>query len=95
MAQSTVVGTGQITVTSSATQIVPANQNRLDLHITKLGAENVFLGCNSGTTTSSGFLFAGTCGARMPLGSSLGTTGALFGVTVGASVVISYLEITQ
>jgi hypothetical protein len=95
MAQSTRVGTGQITVTSNATQILPANQDRLDLTLTKLGAENVFLGCNSSVTTSSGFLFAGTCGSRISIGTAVGASGALFGITVGASVVVSYLELTQ
>jgi len=91
MGQSTRIGTGQITVTSNATSIVPANQDRVDLRLIKLGAENVFLGCNNATTTSSGGLFAGTCGTIM----RLSTTGAVFGITVGASVVVSYIEITQ
>jgi hypothetical protein len=91
MGQSTRFGAGQITVTSSATQIAAANQDRLTITLTKLNAENVFLGCNNALTTTGGLLFAGTCGATI----TLATTSPIFGITVGASVTVTYGEITQ
>lgn len=91
MAQSTRIGTGQVTVTSSATQIVPTNENRLDLRITKLEAPNVYLGCDSTTSITSGSVLGGTCGTTI----QIQTTGAVWGVTTGASSAVTYLEITQ
>ena len=92
MGQSTRIGTGQKTVTSSATQIVPANENRISLTLTKLDAPNVFFGCNNAVTTSSGALWGGLCGTSVLY---LETTGAIFGITVGASAVVTFCEITQ
>ena len=91
MAESTRLGTGQVTVTSTATQIVPANQNRQDLRLFKIDVPNVYLGCDNTTSITSGSVFGGTCGATI----QLQTTGAVWGVTTGASSVVSYLEITQ
>ena len=93
MGQSTRIGTGQITITGSATQVVPANQDRLEVRITKVGvaANDIYLGCNSSVTTSSGHVLPGACGQTL----TLTTTGAVFGITVGGSQVVSFLEITQ
>ena len=87
---STRIGTGQVAVASSATLIAPANENRIELRLYKIDVPNVYLGCNS-TVTTTGSVFAGTCGATI----TLPTTGAVWGITTGASVTISFLEITQ
>ena len=91
MAQSSRIGTGQKSVTSSATLIVPANENRLDLRLTKVDAPNVYLGCDSTVTITSGSVFGGACGTTI----TLATTGAVWGVTTGAASVVTFLEVTQ
>lgn len=91
MAQSTRLGTGQVTVASTATLIVPANENRIDLRLTKLGVPNVYLGCDNSVTITSGHVFAGTCGTSL----QFATTGAVYGITTGATSALTFLEITQ
>ena len=91
MAQSSRLGTGQVSVASTATLIVPANENRLDLRLTKLSVPNVYLGCDASVTITSGAVFAGTCGTTI----QLTTTGAGWGITTGAASSVTFLEITQ
>lgn len=90
---STRIGTGQVTVTAAGVQVVPANENRLEVRITKVGAgaNDVYLGCNSGTTITSGHVLAGTCGQTI----TLPTTGAVWAITTAGSQTVSFLEINQ
>ena len=87
------IGTGQITITSAGVQIAPANENRIELRITKVGAgaNDVYLGCNSTISLTSGHVLAGTCGQSI----TLATTGAVWGITPGGNQTVSYLEVTQ
>jgi hypothetical protein len=80
--------TGQVAVTGTATKIVAANAARSGLIITNLGTTDVWLIENSSGTTSTGDLLVGTKGATK----AFTTTGAVYGITSGASQTVSFLE---
>jgi hypothetical protein len=80
--------TSQVAVTGTATQIVAANAARSGISIENLGTTDVWLGENSAVTTSTGHLLLGTKGASV----SFSTTGAVWGITSGASQSVSVLE---
>lgn len=79
--------TGQVSVTSAATQIVAKDAARSGITITNLGTTDCYLGENSTVTTGIGHLLPGTKGASV----SFSTTGAIYGITGGASQTVSYL----
>jgi hypothetical protein len=80
--------TSQVAVTGTATQIVAANAARSGISIENLGTTDVWLGENNTVTTSTGHLLLGTKGASV----SFSTTGAVWGITGGASQSVSVLE---
>src|SRR5215831_15030513 len=86
--------TGQVTVTGSATQIVPArpgnlNQGRVGIIITNTGATDVYLGADSTVTTSTGDLLMGAKGSYV----SIPSLQAVWAITGGASQVVTYMEV--
>jgi hypothetical protein len=78
---------GQVSVTGTATQIVPANTSRSGIVIIQHGTTDVFLG-EANVTTSTGALLVGTKGA----GLAFSSTSAIYGITSGAAQIISFLE---
>jgi hypothetical protein len=80
--------TGQVAVTGTATLIVAANASRSGIQIENLGTTDVWIGENSSVTTSTGHLLVGTKGASV----SFSTTGAIYGITSGASQSVSWLQ---
>lgn len=88
MFQSYPFTTKQVTVTSAATLISVANPSRSGIQIVNLGSNDVFIIENTSGTTSTGHLLPGTKGASI----SFSTTGAVYGITGGASQNISVLE---
>lgn len=80
--------TGQTAVLGTATQIVPANAARSGIQITNLGTTDVWLIENTSGTTSTGHLLLGAKGASV----SFSTTGAIYGITSGASQTVSWLQ---
>jgi hypothetical protein len=80
--------TGQTTVTSAATQIVPTNAARSGIQITNLGTTDVYLIENTSGTTATGHLLLGVKGASV----SFSTTSAVYGITGGASQTVTWLQ---
>ena len=80
--------TGQVSVTSAATQIVAANSSRSGISIVNLGTTDVYIGENANVTTSTGHLLTGTKGASV----NFACTGAIYGITGGSSQSVSYLQ---
>ena len=81
--------TGQVSITSTATQIIAANNNRMRLLITNLGTTALYLG-GSGVTTATGLLVPGVVGYPVAIRS----TAAVYAITASASQSISFLEET-
>lgn len=82
------IATGQKTVTSTATEIVPSRLGRAGIKITKIGSQDLYIGC-SNVTTTNGELIAGGCGAYLVLP----TTDAVYGIVAAGDIRVSYVEI--
>lgn len=80
-------GYGQITVASTATQIVAARTSRMDLTIANLGTVDIFIG-DASVTTSTGFLLPGVKGAAL----TLPTQAAVYGIVASSTQAISFIE---
>lgn len=78
--------TGQVAVTTSATQIVPARSGRLAVTIILNGAADVFLGV-AGVTTATGVLLLGVKGSSI----TIPTQAAVFGISASTQPV-SFVE---
>jgi len=79
--------TGQVSVTSSGTQIIAANANRGGILIYNTDSTNaVFIG-GANVTASNGH--------ELPAGQaiSLPYQGSLYGIVASASVTVSYIEL--
>jgi hypothetical protein len=87
MATSTGLNTGQVTLGTTATAIVPLNPTRTRLTIYNVGGTAAFLG---GTTVSAttGSSLAGTVGAAV----TVNTAAAVYGIVGTGTNVVSYLE---
>jgi len=80
------IATGQVAVTTSATQVVPARAGRGAVTITSTSAVVFYVGA-SGVTAATGSYVAGAAGASI----TIPTSAAVF--AIGASAVtVSYLE---
>lgn len=80
------LATGQVAVTTSATQVVPARAGRLAVTITATSAVVFYVG-GSGVTTATGAYAGGAAGASI----TVPTQAAVF--AVGASALtVSYME---
>ena len=79
--------TGQATITATASPIVPYNAARSGIVITNTDATNaIYIIENTAGTTGTGHY--------LPAGASIGfsTTGAIYGITSGPSVVVTFLQ---
>lgn len=88
MFQYQAIQTGQVAVTGTATQIVPAYSSRSGISIENTGTVDVYIGENANVTVLTGYLLPGTKGASV----SFSTTGAVYGITSGASATVAFLE---
>lgn len=79
--------TAQVSVATSATQIVAARANRGSVKITNLGTNDVYIGV-AGVTTTTGDLLPGTKGASIVVP----TNAAVFGIAAAAQNV-SVMEV--
>jgi hypothetical protein len=86
------VATGSISVGTSAVKIVDANYGRSMLILTKNSTQDIFLGCNATTSSTSTFQFSGACGTMLKLPD---LRGALWGICGAGSTVVTYLEVTK
>jgi hypothetical protein len=78
----------QVTVGTSATQIVAARTGRLSVQVVNHGTTDVFLGTSNGVTTGNGILLPGTKGASV----TLDLPGALWGIVAAGTQAVSFLE---
>jgi hypothetical protein len=81
--------TNQISVGAVATLIVAQNTGRKTVVITNLGTTAVYLGANSGVTSSTGQILPGVVGASI----SIPQTGPVWGITAGGSQSVSFLDV--
>lgn len=82
------LATGQITVTTTATQIVSANTDRRALLIVNHGTTDVYIGTSS-VATSDGVLLKGTAGANITVPGTM----AVFGIVSSGTQAVSFIEI--
>lgn len=80
--------TGQISVGTSATLILPARRQRRSLLIVQHGSNAVYIGKDENVTSTTGVLLTGTAG----VGLSIPTTGEVWGIA-GSTQTVSYIEI--
>ena len=80
--------TGQISVGTSATLILPARRQRRSLLIVQHGSNAVYIGKDENVTSTTGVLLTGTAG----VGLSIPTTGEIWGIA-GSAQTVSYIEI--
>lgn len=80
--------TGQVSVGTSATRILPARSNRRSLLIVQHGANVVYIGKNQEVSSTTGVYLAGTAGA----GISIPVTGEVWGIA-GSAQTVSFIEI--
>ena len=81
---------GQVSVTSSPTQIVGINRARQAVK-SSITAQPTFISEMSNVTTSTGLLLVGTKGASL----TISTTNAVYGVVSSSEEVVSYLEVQK
>lgn len=79
--------TGQVSITTTATQIVPARETRRTVTITAIGTTDSYLG-GSAVTTATGHLLVGIKGGSI----TLETTQAVYAITASGSQAVSYWE---
>ena len=80
--------TGQVSVGTSATLILPARKQRRSLLVIQHGTNAVYLGKDENVSTTTGVLLTGTAGS----GISIPTTGEIWGIA-GSAQTVSYIEI--
>lgn len=81
--------TGQVSIASTATQIVAARSPRRSVLVINHGTTDVYIGFTSGVTTATGILLTGTKGASLSIPSN--TT--IYGITASGTQTISYAEV--
>jgi len=72
--------TGQVSITQTATSIVPASQQRTGVLITNAGTVDVYIG-NSSVTTTTGALIPGIKGSSV----AIPTRDAVYGIVAVTS----------
>lgn len=80
--------TGQVSVGTGATLILPARSNRRSLLIVQHGTNAVYIGKDNAVLTTTGVLLTGTAGT----GISIPVTGEIWGIA-GSAQTVSYIEI--
>lgn len=80
-------GTGQASLDGTMSQIAPVNASRVAIVVTNTSStDNIWVG-NSGIDTTTGHFLGPFQSISMPI------TSAVFGITAGATIVATYLEI--
>lgn len=82
------ISPGQVSVTTSATQIVAARSGRSSVVITTAGTDTVYIG-TSAVTTTTGIPLYNVQGASI----TLDTSAAVYGIATTTTTVVGYLEI--
>lgn len=81
-------GTNQVSVASTATQIVAARASRRSLLIVNHGTTDVYIG-GSGVTTANGVLLKGTAGT----GITIPTNAEVYAIVGSGTQTVSFIEI--
>jgi hypothetical protein len=81
------IATGQVTVGTTATQIVPARSGRISVKTTDLGTTDLFCGA-AGVTTATGDLLAGVKGGSI----TVPTGAAFYCVVATGTQAVSFME---
>lgn len=77
----------QVSVSTSAVQIVATRNTRSELHLHNVGTDTIYIGKTSGVTTSNGFPLAG--GREV----TIRTTNILYGITASGTSVVGTIEV--
>lgn len=85
-AQAVPFDTGQVSVTGSATGIVPPNGARTGLLITNPGTVAVYLGNSASVSSATGTYLPGGASINLP------TRAPVYGISSGASQTVTFLE---
>ena len=80
--------TGQVSVGTSATLILPARKQRRSLLVVQHGTNAVYLGKDENVSTTTGVLLTGTAGS----GISIPSTGEIWGIA-GSAQTVSFVEV--
>jgi hypothetical protein len=84
---SSTIATNQVTIGTTATQVVPVRSGRSAVKITNLGTVDIFCGA-AGVTTTTGDLLAGVKGGALTIPSGA----AVFCVVATGTQAISFME---
>jgi hypothetical protein len=82
------IATNQVSIGTSATQVVPVNATRRGVSITNLGTTDVWVGA-AGVTTATGDLLAGSKGASV----FIPTTAAVYAIVGIGTQAVSFMEV--
>ncbi len=82
------IATGQVTITTSATQIVAARAGRISLVVVAIGTTDTFVGAPAVTATT-GVLLPGIKGAAL----TLDTQAAVSGIVAAGTQLVSFVEL--
>lgn len=81
--------TGQVSVATTATLIVPANARRRSVKITQItGTQLVYLGFSPTVSSSTGDYFSATAGSSM----TIYAKGGIYGIAASSAQTVSYME---
>ena len=82
-----IIGTGQITITSDATQVIPENLSRAGIMITNTDTNNsVYIG-NEDVLADTGEVLFPEESITIPV------TNAVYAITDGPDILVTYMEI--
>ena len=81
--------TGQVSVLTSETEIVPARAGRRSVVITSFGTDTIYVG-PSPLTTADGDMIPPIAGAKF----TIDTEAAVFGIATSMTTVVSFMEIS-
>jgi len=82
------LATGQVTITTAATQIVAARAGRSSVMVQNLGTTDVWIGPANTVTVGNGILLVGTKGATL----TIPTQGALWGIVQTGTQAVAFSE---
>lgn len=82
------LATTQVSVTTTATLLVPQRLGRSSVTVVNHGTTAVYVGNSASVTTATGVLLNGAAGASLVLG----TTSPLYGIVTAGTQVVSVAE---
>ena len=81
--------TGQVSVATTATLIVPANASRRSLKLTQItGTQIVYIGFTPAVSSTTGDYFSNVAGSTM----TIYAKGAMYGIAASSAQTVSWME---